>query len=170
VRRTTGALAYWSAIGGDFLPLIAGPEYAGVDQGDGTYVTVLAHADGRTLALRTRRGDGWQHGPFVDAVGGGPWRAPVGGRCVKAWRGVRLMLVNHDAGREEPYCGGPPTRQPRPLDGRERDILCRILRDIERALRDGGEQQQRLLDVVDVEQSEVHRLLEMRVILDARDD
>lgn len=170
MKRTSGDLAFWSAVGGGFLPMHPGTDRTGVKQGDGTYVTVLAHPDGRTLAIHTRRGDGWQHGPFLHAVAGGPWRAPVGGRAVKKWQGVRLMLANHDPERAQPYCLGDPVPQPRPLDGRERDILSRILRDIERALRDGGEIQKRLLSVVYVAQEEVMRLMEMQVILDARDD
>lgn len=170
MKRATGELAFWSALGGGFLPMHQGTGRDGVEQGDGTFVTVLAHPDGRSLAIRTRRGDGWQHGTFVAAVAGGPWRAPVGGRAVKKWQGVRLMLANHDPEREQPYCLGDPIRQPRPLDGRERDILGRILRDIERALRAGGEVQDRLMSVVYVEQEEVMRLVEMQVILDARDD
>jgi hypothetical protein len=170
VRRTTGELAFWSALGAGFLPMQPGMDYNGVDQGDGTYVEVLAHADGRTLAIRTRQGDGWQHGRLVVAIAGGPWRLPGDSRTVHDWRGIRVWLNDHDPGREEPYCGGPWLRQPRPLDGRERDILGRILRDIERALREGGEAQERLLSVIHVDQVEVNRLLEMQVILDARDD
>lgn len=170
MKSTSGALAMWSAIGGDFMPLLRGG-HGGVDQGDGTYVTVLAHPDGRTIAIRTKRGDGWQLGKLVNAVAGGPWRRVDGeSRTVHSWRGVRIWLNEYDPGREEPYCGGEWLRQPRPLDGLERDILCRILRDIEGALREGGDRQRRLLSVVHVDQEEVHRLLEMRVILDARDD
>lgn len=167
MKSTTGALAMWSAIGADFMPLLRGGP-GGVDQGDGTYVTVLAHPDGRTLAIRTKRGDGWQLGKLVSAHAGGPWRTLI--NVTRWWRDVREMLDVQDPGRENPYCGGRPIRQPRPLDGRERDILCRILRDIEGALREGGDRQRRLLSVVHVDQEEVHRLLEMRVILDARGD
>jgi hypothetical protein len=165
-------MAFMSAVGGGFTPLTPGPWYwgtEGVAQGDGTYVTVLAHPDGRTIAIRTKRGDGWQRGEFLHALAGGPWRAPFGGRAVKKWRGVRLMLDNHDPGREEPYCGGPWIRQPRALDGRERDILCRILRDIQRCIGDPVFQR-RLLDLIYIDQSEVYRIQEMQAVLDARDD
>jgi hypothetical protein len=170
MRRTTGALAFWSAIGGDFMPLHDLPDRNGVGQGDGTYIIVMAHRDGRTLAIRTGQGDGWQPGSLVSVTAGGPWNLRYDSRKAHSWEGVRVWLADHEPGREEPYCGGPWPRQPRQLDGRERDILCRILSDIERALREGGDRQQQLLSVFCVEQQEVHRLLEMRVVLDARDD
>ncbi len=170
MKNTTGALALWAAVGADFMPIISyGPD--GVEQGDGSYVTVLAHPDGRTIALRTERGDGWQHGPLMSAVAGGPWRLPkLVRRRAEDWKRVRTWLNLHDPGREEPYCGGAPVTQPRELDGRERDILCRILRDIENALREGGDRQEQLLWSVHIDQEEVNRLLEMRAILDPRDD
>lgn len=170
MKHTTGSLAFWTAIGGDFMPITGGVDRNGVDQGDGTYVTVLAHPDGRTIALRTRHGDGWQPGRLVAAVIGGPWRNMARPETVTNWRDLRMLLDYQQPGRELPYDLSDPIRQPRALDGRERDILGRILRDIERALREGGDTQQRLLSVIDIDQQEVNRLLEMRVILDARDD
>ncbi len=174
MRRTTGELAYWAAIGGGFLPLIGNnrgrnPWWCGVEQPDGTFLTVLVHADGRSMAIRTRRGDGWQRGKLVRVVTGGPWLGPMGAATVDRWQDVRRLLRDHEPGREHPYCGGAPIRQPRALDGRERDILYRILRDIERALRD-PEAQRLLGRVLFIDQKEVYRLMEMQVILDGRDD
>lgn len=165
MKRTTGALAYWSAVGGDFLPIIDGGTWDGVQQADGTYVTVLAHPDGRTIALHTRRGDGWQPGRFMYAIAAGEHGIWV----IDRWTEVRVWLLEYDPEREQPYCLGEPARQPRPLDGRERDILCRILGDIERACRD-RETQQLLLSVVCVDPEEIYRLLEVKTILNPRTD
>lgn len=172
MRATSGHLAVMSAVGAGFLPLTFGPYQfggEGVEQGDGTCMTVLAHRDGRTMTVRTERGNGWQRGRLVDAVAGGPWNLPYDGWRVHDWRGVRVWLNDHEPGREEPYCGGPWPRQPRALDGRERDILCRIIRDIERCCRD-RDLQERLLSLVRLEGDEAYRLLEIATVLNARTD
>lgn len=176
VRRTSGQLAYLAAIGGGFAPLLGGGipygehSQSGVGQGDGTYVTTLVHADGRSLAIRTAgRGDGWQRGRFVRAVAGGQWLGPMGAATVTRWQDVRRLLADHHPAREHPYCGGAPIRQPRALDGQERDILTRILRDILRAAED-GETWRRLQNLVHVDVDEVYRLMELRAVLDPRDD
>lgn len=176
MRRTSGQLAYFSAIGGGFVPLFGGGipfgehSQSGIGQADGTYVTVMVHGDGRSLAIRTAGpGNGWQRGRFVRAVAGGEWLGPMGAATVTRWQDVRRLLADHQPNREHPYCGGAPIRQPRALDGRERDILTRILRDILRAAED-AEGWRRLQGVVPVDVDEVYQLMEMRAVLDARDD
>lgn len=168
MRHTSGRLALMSAIGGGFVPA-GGRTHEGVDQGDGTYLTRTRHGDGRELDIVTKHGDGWQLGKFVSATVAGPWRAGVRNLEASDWWHVRQMLALHDPSREQPYCGGQPQRQARRLDGRERDILGRILRDIDRACRD-EQSQQRLLSVISIEQEEVFRLAEIAAVLDARAD
>lgn len=171
MRRTSGQLALMAAMGGGFK--VVSPyetwTYSGEDQSNGTYLTQTRNDDGRSIAITSRAGDGWQLGTLVHAVATGPWRVPADALTVTTWRGVRALLAQHEPGREEPYCGGEAMRQPRALDGRERDILVRILNHIRWACTDRDAQAQ-LLRVIPLERDEAFRLVEIAAVLDARDD
>ncbi len=169
MRRTSGQLAIMAAVGGGFLPE-AGTPTGGRDQGDGTFRTRMLHRDdGRELVITTRPGDGWQAGAVLRVERAGPWREDIPAGAGRSFRDVRAWLDAHTPGREEPYCTGQPTRQPRALDGRERDILCRILRDIQRTIRERRHDDlYRVLTWLD--QNEVDRLSEVFAVLDPRDN
>lgn len=168
MKRQTGQLAVMAAVGGGLLPEADTPA-GGHEQPDGTYHTRCVHPDGRQLLIITGFGDGWHAGPIRRIVRSGPWSQEIPPGDGRSFRHVRDWLNIHEPGREEPYCGGEPMRQPRPLDGRERDILCRILRDIQQAIREKRQDDlYRVLRYLD--QGETYRLAEMYSVLDARDD
>lgn len=168
MKRLAGQLAIMAAVGGGLIPE-AGTPIGGHDQGDGTYHTRCVHPDGRQLLVITGRGDGWQAGPVRRIVRSGPWSQEIPPGDGRSFRHVRDWLNIHEPGREEPYCGGEPQRQARPLDGRERDILCRVLRDIQTAIREKRHDDlYRVLTWFD--QAEVYRLAEVFAVIDPRDD
>ncbi len=158
-----------AAIGAGFRPDPASGVTGVLDEEDGAYVTVCTHPDGRVITLETREGDGSQRGDLVHAGYRGPW-----GFDKEHWgdstpEGGRETLEQFEPDRESPYCGGRPITQARQLDGRERDILCRILRDITNACRD-PDRQALLLRVIHLEQAEAPRLMEIRTVLEPRHD
>lgn len=162
-----------AAIGGGFQPTEEGWQRTGIEQGDGTFRTRMTHHkadDHRTLTITTQAGDGWQLGKLVRFVADGPWVPTTEGILVRQfmrWQDVRALLKAHEPGREDLYCGGAPIRQPRRLDGRERDILCRVLSDIRRAIRERPDDLRRL---VHIDRDDDFRLAEMYAVLDGRDD
>ncbi len=164
----TGQLAIYAAVGGGFRPADGTP-IGGRKQDDGTYHTWLGHPDGRELLIITGRGDGWQAGKIVRIVRSGPWSSDIPPGDGRTFHHIRDWLLIHEPEREEPYCGGDARRQSRALDGRERDILCRILRDIQRAIRE-----KRHDDLYRVltpfSQAEVDRLTEVFPVIDPRND
>lgn len=169
MKPTTGVLALMAGIGGGFRPADNRLPHEGVDQGDGTYMTEVRHQDGRTLTLTTRPGNGWQLGALISAVAGGSWNAPEQALTCVRWQQVRALLALHEPGRDEPYCGGEPIRQARALTGRERDILCRVLRQVLTACTT-RERYEELSRLVYVESVEMGQLAEIMTVLNARDD
>ncbi len=167
MRRTSGQHAIVAAIGGGFIPE-RGTPVGGHELGHGTYRTRCVHADGRVISVITHGpGNGWQAGKVARIQRSGPWHEEIPVGDGRSFRDVRAWLNAHEPGREEPFCGGDPIPQVRPLDGREREILGRIIRDIFRAVDTGkGAEIQCLLDL---EQWELYRLHEIRAVLDARD-
>jgi hypothetical protein len=173
VKPSTGKLAIMAFHGAGFSlteETHQAATYDGIPAGDGTFVSHLKHvSDGRGATIRTRKGDGWQLGRLIHADGTNPdhWNTSDLRQTTPA--GVRRMLAAHDPARELTYAQWPAIRQARPLDGRERDILCRILSDVLRAV-DDPEFQQTLLRVIRLEGHEVGQLYEMRTVLETRDD
>lgn len=135
---------------------------------DGPYSVRFDHADGREMVVTTGAGNGWQAGRLRTAVPTGPWRLARLVTCTSVSQ-VRRLLLEHEPDRESTYeCGGGvPIRQVRALDGREREIVARILSDIIRACRSGGEQEL-LLRLIRLDGDEARRLLEIRAVLETR--
>lgn len=136
----------------------------------GPYSVTFLHPDGREMQVTTGAGNGWQPGRLRTAVAGGPWNVTSPLECTTPAQ-VRRLLAEHEPDREQTYQfgGGTPIRQARALDGRERDILCRILSDIIRACRT-RESQDLPLRALHLEGDEARRLVEMRTVLETRDN
>jgi len=168
MRRTSGEHAITAAVGAGFWPDVAvrPGEAAKVDN---LRVVWMDHPDGRLLRFTVGVGDGWQHGDLVKVEGSGDWAPDVTDRVARTLPELRAMFVAHEPDREQVYDGSDGIPQVRELDGRERDILCRILQDVQRCLSDPA-RRERLQPLICLDEPEWPRLAEMAAVLDPRDD
>ncbi len=169
MKRGSGEHAVYAAVGAEFLPVDPAARHAfgwcGVRQEDGTVLVAMRHKDGRQIDVYSRPGNGWHLGRMVraEATGDG-WRLDGAEPVTDRLSGVRAWLLAHEPDREEVYDGQQAARQPRALDGRERDIICRILRDLINLARDGKPAP------VYVDGKEWARRIEARIVLYPRDN
>lgn len=180
MKRSSGTHAITAAYGAGFqlpgLSLPGGEEYSQ----PGRRLVRMKHPDGRQLLIAVKLDDPQfgdpQYGDLIEIYAASEtpdaWKVPFDerSRVVNTLDELLALLAEHDPDREFPYSGEDPLPQVRELDGRERDILTRVLSDLRSAWIDPA-CRSILQRVVRIDgDAEVLRMIEMIAVLDPRDD